>query len=1355
MGKTRDKHSENVRVAVRCRPFNEREKQLSSVCCLKMEGDTTIITHPQTGASKSFTFDYSYWSFDEKDPHYASQETVFADVGADVLEAAWEGYNVSLFAYGQTGTGKSFSMVGPISSKNNGQENSHRGIVPRVCQSIFEGMAERKDDKNVTFKVEASMLEIYNEKVRDLFANPGKSLKVRTHPTTGPYVEGVFRCACKSFDDIITVMEKGTLARTIHATNMNATSSRAHTIVEIILTQTMVDKKLGTAKDVVSRLNLVDLAGSERLDTSKAEGDRLKEGAMINLSLSTLGKCIATLAEINRLKSNNNETFNKVHVPYRDSVLTLLLKESLGGNAKTIMIAALSPASCNYEETLGTLRYVDRAKHIKNRAIINEDANEKLIRELREEVERLRSLAQGGATAYDPREVRMLREQLQQNELMIEEMNKSWEEKLRMTESMMNSNDAQFKNVGVRLKENQDTPQLINLNEDPQISECLIYFIPAGTTRVGTGQADPPNDIQLQGLSIKAHHCTLVNEGGKVTIEPGADAKVFVDGNRITGPVTLLHSSRVVLGTNHIFRFHDPVAAAELRAQREKAIASGEAINTPQVIDWAFAQKELAAAQINALTMANNEEFRRKEEEMRREHERQLAAMEERFAAEKEAQLSAELEALKAKALEEMAAKARALAEQERLIQEKKNEIESKQAQAQQQEIYERMMREQKAAFEKMMREQLEAQRAELERQQAVAQETKRREMEEQQALEEASMREDAMRQAMLDEAIGHMVQLINEANDMSAEMGRGVTFEVRIVTHTGGAGADGGSRRINSPINELLSAESEVAVAVTFKDGSSATWDADKFSNRVFIMREQFQAFLEDPTFEVAFEDDPFYDPSEVQLLGSCLVFLEALCHLLETDHEPTIVDYRGAPLGQLAVEIKPCGPDGSDNFEDVDSPRQLIGRRLDVLVDIARVSDLTTHCIMDVHVKYKFFNEPPTVTETCKQVTRNPTFNFRRQHTFEHVSEELFQYLMSDAILFEVYGKSPDVKDEDRVGSLRKRPLPGARTELPSIRATRFHSPGTLSPADMSPMAGTLSPMRGPDGRTYKFPSLSPLAPRDGSEHNQSFKLPPPNFRSHSGGAASPLPPHTHSKLGMSPFGAADGASPFAGGAGLPPKSPRMDDGGGSHAGGVAGGSYARLVRASSPSGSAGAYADASFRGEEDGAVAGREGATTPRLRTSTSRSDSSSRPITPEQSQHHPPQRHAKAMPSPPSPTPLPAPAPHPSPSPLPPPASAYEPPPAVYGSGSGVEPTLTPAVAGDLSHRSTGGAHEDGSIIAERQRAEREAEEKRKAAEENARLHKEVGANGCGVWLCNEAGVRLHKAVGARLRKVVSA
>ncbi|XP_070583411.1 kinesin-like protein KIF1C [Erythrolamprus reginae] len=640
--------SASVKVAVRVRPFNTREIGYAASCVIQMQGATTCITNPKQAkeAPKSFTFDYSYWSHTSaEDPHFASQRQVYKDIGEEMLQHAFEGYNVCIFAYGQTGAGKSYTMMGK-------QEKGQQGIIPQLCEDLFLRVAEDASP-SLSCSVEVSYMEIYCERVRDLLSPKSRgNLRVREHPIMGPYVEGLSKLAVTSFEDIADLMDCGNKARTVAATNMNETSSRSHAVFTIVFTQRRHDELTNLDAEKVSKISLVDLAGSERADSSGAKGVRLKEGANINKSLTTLGKVISALAEM----QSNHKKKKCEFIPYRDSVLTWLLKENLGGNSRTAMIAALSPADINYEETLSTLRYADRAKQIRCNAIINEDPNAKLIRELKEEVARLRDLlcAQGlsgacfsGPEPADPgsgqiipgvafasmapsssssspllldpvalngelelqlpdSEEQMLcteeaMERLQETERIIAELNETWEEKLRKTETMRMEREALLAEMGVALREDggtvgvfspKKTPHLVNLNEDPLMSECLLYHLKDGVTRVGQQNAD----IRLSGQFIQEQHClfrSVTCESGEVvvTLEPCSGAETYINGKQVMEPQVLRSGNRVVMGKNHVFRFNHPEQA---RMERERSLpAEGQA----DPVDWNFAQKELLEKQ--------------------------------------------------------------------------------------------------------------------------------------------------------------------------------------------------------------------------------------------------------------------------------------------------------------------------------------------------------------------------------------------------------------------------------------------------------------------------------------------------------------------------------------------------------------------------------------------------------------------------------------------------------------------------------------------------------------------------------------------------------------------------------------
>ncbi|XP_041947559.1 kinesin-like protein KIF1C [Alosa sapidissima] len=631
----------SVKVAVRVRPFNSRETNRGAKCVIQMQEKSTCISNPrQPKDSKNFTFDYSYWSHTSvEDPCFASQRQVYLDIGEEMLLHAFEGYNVCIFAYGQTGSGKSYTMMGK-------QEPGQQGIIPQLCEDLFKRIVDNVDP-DVSFSVEVSYMEIYCERVRDLLNPKSKGpLRVREHPIMGPYVEDLSKMAVTNYSDIADLMDCGNKARTVAATNMNETSSRSHAVFTILFTQRRHDQMTNLDTEKVSKISLVDLAGSERADSTGAKGMRLKEGANINKSLTTLGKVISALAEMQSTKKRKSD-----FIPYRDSVLTWLLRENLGGNSRTAMIAALSPADINYDETLSTLRYADRAKQIRCNAVINEDPNHRLVRELKEEVNRLKELllAQGLSeliTAPGPDGNNLARviagsssamevsdshqpplsdptspleapteeqgphgpiskeeavERLKETEKIIAEMNETWEEKLRKTEAIRQERESLLAEMGVSIREDggtvgvfspKRTPHLVNLNEDPLMSECLIYYIKDGLTRVGQNEVD----IRLSGQFIKEQHCIFgsrVTESGEVevTVQPLDGAETYVNGKQITEPVVLKQGNRVVMGKNHVFRFNHPEQA---RQERERNAAQDQ---QGEQADWSYAQRELLEKQ--------------------------------------------------------------------------------------------------------------------------------------------------------------------------------------------------------------------------------------------------------------------------------------------------------------------------------------------------------------------------------------------------------------------------------------------------------------------------------------------------------------------------------------------------------------------------------------------------------------------------------------------------------------------------------------------------------------------------------------------------------------------------------------
>ncbi|XP_050178616.1 kinesin-like protein KIF1B isoform X5 [Myiozetetes cayanensis] len=852
----------SVKVAVRVRPFNSRETSKESKCIIQMQGNSTSIINPKNPkeAPKSFSFDYSYWSHTSpEDPCFASQSRVYNDIGKEMLLHAFEGYNVCIFAYGQTGAGKSYTMMGK-------QEESQAGIIPQLCEELFEKINDNSNEE-MSYSVEVSYMEIYCERVRDLLNPKNKgNLRVREHPLLGPYVEDLSKLAVTSYTDIADLMDAGNKARTVAATNMNETSSRSHAVFTIVFTQKKHDTETDLSTEKVSKISLVDLAGSERADSTGAKGTRLKEGANINKSLTTLGKVISALAEVDNCTSKSKKKKKTDFIPYRDSVLTWLLRENLGGNSRTAMVAALSPADINYDETLSTLRYADRAKQIKCNAVINEDPNAKLVRELKEEVTRLKDLlrAQGlgdiidtsmgsltaspsscslssqvGLTSVSSIQERIMStpggeeaiERLKESEKIIAELNETWEEKLRKTEAIRMEREALLAEMGVAIREDggtlgvfspKKTPHLVNLNEDPLMSECLLYYIKDGITRVGQADAERRQDIVLSGAHIKEEHCIFRSERNNngeviVTLEPCERSETYVNGKRVVQPVQLRSGNRIIMGKNHVFRFNHPEQA---RAEREKT-PSAETPSEP--VDWTFAQRELLEKQGI---------------DMKQEMEKRLQEMEILYKKEKE--------------------EADLLLEQQRLDYESKLQALQKQVETR-----------------------------------SLAAETTEEEEEEEEVpwtRHEYELAQWAFRKwkfhqftSLRDQLWGNAVYL-KEANAISVELKKKVQFQFVLLTDT-----------LYSPLPpELLPTELEksrdhrpfprtvVAVEVQdLKNGATHYWSLEKLKQRLELMREMYDragemaSSSQDEAEGTMTGSDPFYDRFHwFKLVGSSPIF-------------------------------------------------------------------------------------------------------------------------------------------------------------------------------------------------------------------------------------------------------------------------------------------------------------------------------------------------------------------------------------------------------------------------------------------------------------------------------------------------
>ncbi|XP_041126297.1 kinesin-like protein KIF1A isoform X15 [Polyodon spathula] len=924
----------SVKVAVRVRPFNSREISKDSKCIIQMTGNTTTILNPkQPKENKSFNFDYSYWSHTSPaDINYASQQQVYRDIGEEMLQHAFEGYNVCIFAYGQTGAGKSYTMMGR-------QEKDQLGIIPLMCEDLFSRINDSNIDNSLSYSVEVSYMEIYCERVRDLLNPKNKgNLRVREHPLMGPYVEDLSKLAVTSYNDIQDLMDSGNKARTVAATNMNETSSRSHAVFNIIFTQKTQDAESDNTSEKVSKISLVDLAGSERADSTGAKGTRLKEGANINKSLTTLGKVISALAEDSGSNKNKKKKKAENFVPYRDSVLTWLLRENLGGNSRTAMVAALSPADINYDETLSTLRYADRAKQIRCNAVINEDPNNRLVRELKEEVSRLKDLllSQGlgdiiatfpgksSETAglkyisdfkinknhqsvnqrgdlstvanvttgmspspslstlssragsinslhdrimFSPGSEEAI-ERLKETEKIIAELNETWEEKLRRTEAIRMEREALLAEMGVAMREDggtvgvfspKKTPHLVNLNEDPLMSECLLYYIKDGITRVGREDAASRQDIVLSGHFIKDEHGTFTSTTcplGEVSVilEPCEGAETYVNGKKVSEPTILRSGNRIILGKSHVFRFNHPEQA---RQERERTPCA----ETPvEPVDWAFAQRELLDKQGI---------------DMKQEMEQRLQELEDQYRRERE--------------------EANNLLEQQRLEYESKLEALQKQVDSR---YYPETTEEEEELEE-------EVQWTERELDQALW----------------AFRKWKCYQFTSLRDLLWGNAIFLKEANAISVELKKKVQFQFVLLTDT-----------LYSPLStDLLPPDAakdrekrpfpRTIVAVEVQDqknGATHYWTLEKLRQRVDLMREMYDRAAEVPSSAIDDCDsvmtggDPFYDRFPwFRLVGRAFVYLSNLLYPVPLVHRVAIVSEKGEVKGFLRVAVQAISAD------------------------------------------------------------------------------------------------------------------------------------------------------------------------------------------------------------------------------------------------------------------------------------------------------------------------------------------------------------------------------------------------------------------------------------------------------------
>ncbi|XP_077348378.1 kinesin-like protein KIF13A isoform X8 [Lithobates pipiens] len=992
-----------VKVAVRVRPMNRRELDLNTKCIVEMEGNQTILQPPPANSKQSenrkppkvFAFDYCFWSMDETNTSkYAGQEEVFKCLGEGILDNAFQGYNACIFAYGQTGSGKSFSMMGTADQP---------GLIPRLCCALFLRATELENDSQ-TFKVEVSYMEIYNEKVRDLLDPKGSrhSLKVREHKVLGPYVDGLSQLAVTTFEDIESLMSEGNKSRTVAATNMNEESSRSHAVFNIIVTQTLYDHQSGNSGERVSKVSLVDLAGSERVSKTGAAGERLKEGSNINKSLTTLGLVISSLADQAAGKGKNK------FVPYRDSVLTWLLKDNLGGNSKTAMIATISPAADNYEETLSTLRYADRAKRIVNHAVVNEDPNARVIRELREEVDKLKEQLSQAEAMKAPE----LKEKLEESEKLIRELTITWEEKLRKTEAIAQERQKQLESMGISLqssgiKVGDDKCYLVNLNADPALNELLVYYL-KDYTKVG---ADTSQDIQLFGIGIQPEHCVIdIATDGEISLTPKENARTCVNGVQICLTTPLWHGDRILWGNNHFFRLNLPNRKRKdwLKEFDKEASntetdldATSEASSEPDY-NYEFAQMEVIMKALNSNEVNGAHHVT--------ENCWTSSMWESFYRIFPPARWSEIIDYLHHGWHKDPVHTVVQVLEKQ-YLEEKRNALEEQRL------MYEREL--------EQLRHQLSPERHQHsnDRLSYTSQTTQ------QKMNMWAEERDVLFRQSLskLREQIVKANTLVRESNFLAEEMGKNTDYQVTLQIPA-----------VNLSANRKRGAiVSEPAIQVRRKCKGTQVWSIEKLENKLIDMREAYQEWKESPlqNKKITYKKgDPFYEAQENHnLIGVANVFLECLFYDVKLQYAVPIISQQGEVAGRLHIEVMrvtgvvpECvvGDDSSENssesgsFEIIDNSGEIIYRpkKLTCRVKIKEATGLPLNLSNFVFCQYTFWDQseptvaPPMVNPDMPSPrSKDAQFTVKFEHSKDYVisiTEEFLEFISEGALAIEVWG-------------------------------------------------------------------------------------------------------------------------------------------------------------------------------------------------------------------------------------------------------------------------------------------------------------------------------------------------------------
>lgn len=998
-----------VKVAVRVRPFNEREAQQGAECIVDMvDGQAIYLTNPETNKpiSKVFNFDYALWSHDKSRP-FVNQDSIYETIGKGLLSDFWTNqFNVCLFAYGQSGAGKSFSMTGSRRNK------SESGIIPRICDDVMKNMRAEQTEQ-MKFKLKVGMCEIYMNKVQDLLIDkrkrPVDGLKI-----VGNELPDLTMVETTSSEQVMALLEQGQANQTIAATGLNAESSRGHTIFYVVLERRIVnvDPKTRAQKEVVQsiQMKLIDLAGSEKVDkvregllsgkvTAEEMAQREKEGQEINQSLTFLGMVIKKIAKASSLKDAKDRSAAMAAIPWRNTKLTHLLRHSLSGNCKTVMIAAISPSASEFAETYSTLNYANMVKEIRTsvkRADMSGSAEAIALQQAKEEIQRLEKLLQ------QAREANMSATSSSSNQILQEELNRlkaEQAEQIEIARRQAEEAGQREKEAAIQLQRIMEEKakmekekgfvHLMKVLEDQNLNGLFIESLSRSVSVAGSEIQQC--QIVLDGYKVESSHCRFLNEGGRVQLEPIGKAVCMVNGQLVNGRAALHHNDRIVLGQSNYFRFIDPTAFSRLSPAERQA--------DDQKYTYDYIRKEALEKVLSAFKSKKEAED---EQKFQQQLQQKLREKEE------------EWKVQQAVLLREQENKRKEYEDQMKLMQERMKMDHVSQHQVE---------------MEKKLKEAKEKMQSELQMMQAdmmAKSEAERRGRDELVKLEE---KKKLQRKHLIEAQLMSILPAIKEANDYSQLFSYSIEFKVKLLA----------SRNYSSVITEVYV---EMKHTVTH---ASMLLDLNDFHFSLSQMREMVKKYRETQKIPKIDESSPFFVDDQVpRCIGLAMIPLQYVYFGMDYDGTVAIVDSSLQPRGHIQCRYRPMMDDqAAAALDGVDDLSDLLGRirHVDLDLMIEKVYGLPEYNSSKVYVEVMmppWVANKPLTSKNTKQASTNQLSN--KDNKQRNGSIRLDLGVVSDFVknavgaISSLFSSDDDEHEhvfEDQMGgSYCSSPYPGAST-------------------------------------------------------------------------------------------------------------------------------------------------------------------------------------------------------------------------------------------------------------------------------------------------------------------------------------